>query len=100
MAATKTKLATKPTKLKPATYQELLEVAESLAMPIDLDQLITDGVLQKRGGWYEILDPNRLPECAWRKIKAIKPGNRIRFRKPSKRVAKFLDTLMSSSLPA
>ena len=85
------------TKTKPETYQELVEVAEALATPIDFDQLIADAVLRKKaGGWYEVLDPARLPEHARQKIKAVKTGNRVKFRKPSKRVAKFLNSLSPS----
>src|SRR6476469_9732490 len=88
------------TKTKPEMYQELLDVAEALATPIDYEQLISDGVLRKAGGWYEILDPARLPDAARLKIKAIKSGNRVRFRKPNKRVAKYLDSLTPSGQPA
>jgi hypothetical protein len=88
MAATKTKSTPRP-----ATQPELLELAEALAAPIDFDQLIADGVLRKARGWYEVLDAARLPEHALRKIKAFKSGNRVRFRKPNKRAARFLDSL-------
>jgi hypothetical protein len=97
VAATKTKPATK---IKPETYPELLEVAEALATPIDFDQLILDGVLRKAGSWYEILDPARLPDSARLKIKGFKSGNRVRFRKPSKRAGKFLDSLAPTGQPA
>jgi hypothetical protein len=86
MAATKTKP-------KPETHLEILEAAEALATPIDFDQLIADGALQKAGGgWYEVLDPSRLPDHAWRKVKAVKSGNRVRFRKSSKKLARFLES--------
>ena len=88
-------VATKTRKPKPATHPELIETAEALAAPIDFDQLIADGVLRKAKtrGWYEILDTTRLPDHAWQKIKAIKSGNRVRFRKANKRMAKFLNAL-------
>ena len=90
MAATKTK--PKP-KSETATHMEILEAAEALATPIDFDQLIADGALQKAGGgWYEVLDPSRLPNHAWNKIKAVKSGNRVRFRKSSKKLARFLES--------
>jgi len=97
VAATKTKPSPRT---KPETYQELLEVAEALATPIDFDQLTADGVLRKAGGWYEVLDPTRLPDSARQKIKAFKSGNRVRFRKPSKRAGKFLDSLAPTGQPA
>jgi len=92
-------VATKTRKSKPATYPELIEAAEALAAPIDFAQLIADGVLRKTKGWYEILDTNRLPDHAWQKIKAVKPGNRVKFRKPNKRMAKFLKALEAPSAP-
>jgi hypothetical protein len=93
-------VAATKTKPSPKTYQELLEVAEALATPIDFDQLTADGVLRKAGGWYEVLDPTRLPDSARQKIKAFKSGNRVRFRKPSKRAGKFLDSLAPTGQPA
>src|SRR5688572_497270 len=72
------------------THPDLRRVAEQLAAPIDFDRLIAGGVLREAGGWYEVLDPGRLPEHARVKIKALKPGNRVKFRKPSKRLGKFL----------
>jgi len=89
MPATKTK-----PKSRPAIHSELVEAAESMATPIEFDQLIADGVLQKAGGgWYEVLDPARLPQHALGKIKAVKSRNRVRFRKPSKKLARFLDCI-------
>jgi hypothetical protein len=81
------------TTTRPAIHQELIEAAEALAAPIDFEQLVADGVIRKTRGWYEILDTGRLPEHAWQRIKAVKTGNRVKFRKPSKRAAKFLNTL-------
>jgi hypothetical protein len=94
-------VATKTRKPKPATYPELIETAEALAAPIDLAQLVADGVLRKAKarGWYEILDTSRLPDHAWQKIKSVKSGNRVKFRKPSKRAAKFLKALESPPAP-
>jgi hypothetical protein len=90
MAATKTK--SKP-KTEVTMQQEILDAAELLAMPIDLDQLTADGTLRKAGnGWYEVLDAARLPEHALRKIKAVKSANRVKFRKASKKLAKFLES--------
>ena len=94
-------VATKTRKTKAATHPELIEAAEALATPIDFEQLIADGVLlkSKTRGWYEILDTSRLPQHAWQKIKAVKSGNRVKFRKHSKRVAKFLKSLEAASAP-
>jgi hypothetical protein len=80
-------------KRKVPTHPDLIRTAEELAGPIDLDRLVADGVLREDGGWFEVLDPTRLPEVARYRIRAMKPGNRVKFRKPSKRLTKFLGEL-------
>jgi hypothetical protein len=88
------------TTTKTALHQELLEVAEALSAPIDFNQLIADGVLRKSRGWYEILDPSRLPDHAWSRIKSVKSRNRVKFRKANKRAAKLLNGLSAEPVPA
>jgi hypothetical protein len=73
-----------------STYKELLRLAELLAAPIDFDRLIAGGVLRERGSWYEVLDLPQLPEHARAKIKAVRAPNLVKFRKPSKKMRKFL----------
>jgi hypothetical protein len=73
-----------------STYRELRRLAELLAAPIDFDFLIAAGVLRKRGTWYEVLDLAQLPEHARAKIKAVRSPNLVKFRKPSKKMQKFL----------
>jgi hypothetical protein len=70
--------------------QRLIDAAEMLAQPIDFDSLIDAGVIEKSGGWYTVLRVRELPAHALFRIKAMKSGNRVKFRKPSKRLAKFL----------
>jgi hypothetical protein len=90
MAATKAKPKRKSENV---THLEIMEAAEALATPIDFDQLIAEGAIQKAGGgWFEVLDPSRMPDHAWRRIKAVKSGNRVRFRKSSKKLARFLES--------
>jgi hypothetical protein len=36
------------------TKEYVLERAKSLAKPIDFDELVSQGVLEKRGAWYKI----------------------------------------------
>jgi hypothetical protein len=84
---------------QPPTHPELRRVAEILATPIDFDQLIAAGVLRKARGWYEVVDPSRLPAHALYKMRALKTGNRVKFRKPSKRLSKFLQTLTEDNGP-
>lgn len=92
-------VATKTRKPKQETHPELIEAAEALAAPIDFEQLVSDGVVRKARGWYEILDPSRLPQSAWQRIKAVKSGNRVKFRKRSKRAARFLKSLAPLTAP-
>ena len=73
-----------------STYKELRRLAELLAAPIDFDLLSAAGVLQKRRSWYEVLDLSQLPEHARVKIKAVRSPNFVKFRKPSKKMQKFL----------
>ena len=61
------------------TLEEIRRAAEMLATPIDFDQLVADGVLRRRGAWWEILDWQRLPEHAEYKIQNVMTGNRVQF---------------------
>lgn len=38
---------------QPITREDILEQANKLATPIDFDQLIAEGVLEKKGAWYK-----------------------------------------------
>lgn len=42
------------------TREQLREEVLELAKPIDFDQLIRDGILEKSGAWYKVLDFKRL----------------------------------------
>jgi hypothetical protein len=76
--------------LNPSIFKELRQTAAMLATPIDIDALISEGILRKRGAWLEIVDLVRLPEHARVKIRAVQPPNLVKFRKPSKKLQKFL----------
>jgi hypothetical protein len=76
--------------LNPSIFKELRQTAAMLATPIDVDALISEGILRKRGAWYEIVDLVHLPEHARVKIRAVRPPNLVKFRKPSKKLQKFL----------
>lgn len=56
------------------TAEEVRQGIFEIAIPIDFDQLINDGVLVKEGAWYRVLDMNRLPKHASMKIKTIESG--------------------------
>lgn len=64
--------------------------AKELATPVDVDGLIAEGVLEKAGDWYRILDFSRLPTSVKMKVAKMKDGGLIKFRKPSVKLKKFL----------
>ena len=53
--------------------------AALLATPVDIPALIADGTLVKRGAWYEVLRPDRLPEHARAQIEtfSVSHGRRL-----------------------
>lgn len=60
--------------------KSLQEKADRAAIPIDFEQLIEDGVLEKKSGkWYAILKYDDLPLHAREKIIAIQSPNLVRF---------------------
>lgn len=61
--------------------EQLKQIVEWLATPIDFEQLVTDGVLKKRGAWWEVLDWKRLPEHANQKVHTVATGNLVKFSK-------------------
>ena len=40
----------------------IVELARRLTTPVDLPALVADGVVRRRGGWYQILNEARLPD--------------------------------------
>lgn len=73
-----------------SVFKDLRRMAEVLATSIDFTNLVAEGVIQKRGSWYEVLDVSRLPDETRVKIKAIRAPNLVKFRKPSKQLQKLL----------
>ena len=64
------------------TREGLKQEIIALATPIDFDQLVADGVLAKDGAWYKVLDLERLPKHASKKIKTLQTGpkgTRVKF---------------------
>jgi len=61
------------------TLAELRHLAEMLSTPIDFDLLVADGILKKRGAWWQVLDRDRLPEHARHKDQNLKTGNCVQF---------------------
>ncbi len=73
--------------------EEMLEKAKSLATPIDFEALISDGILEKKGAWYKILDMERLPDHAKDKITEFASGGMVKFSKATKSAQKLVDKL-------
>jgi hypothetical protein len=66
------------------TRQELIEKIESVATPIDFEALIAEGILEKKGARYKILDMTRLPQHAQDKIKEFSTDGTVKFSKVTK----------------
>lgn len=75
------------------TIEELEERARELVTPIDFDALIQAGILEKHRGWYKIIKMDELPAHAKAKIHKVITRDKetlVKFRAPSKRLAKVL----------
>lgn len=68
---------------EPMGEEELARLAWLLAQPVDFDELIENGVLEKHGSWYVIRDRERVPEQLMRRANAFKTPNLVRFSKHS-----------------
>jgi len=75
------------------TKEGVLEKAKVLATPIDIEGLINDGVIEKKGAWYKILDMERLPSHAKDKITEFASGGMVKFSKTTKSAQKLVDKL-------
>ena len=76
--------------------EEVKEGILELAKPIDFEQLIRDGVLEKDGAWYKVLDFKNLPKHASRKLKTIETGpkgTRVKFYPVTKATLKLAERL-------
>ena len=58
-----------------------------LSQPLDLEDLVRKGILEKKGAWYRILKFKSIPEHVWANVSGIKRdphGSMIKFAKVSK----------------
>jgi len=82
------------------TTKELEQLLKEAATPIDFQELIQAGVLEKRGSWYAILKFDELPPHAKRKIKSIKQTKKkevlVKFQPISKRTEKLYKSYSTS----
>lgn len=69
--------------------EEIINLAKQLATPIDFEQLEKDGIIDKKGAWYKVIDFKNLPEYASRQISGISIENkeilRVKFPKSWKK---------------
>ena len=56
----------------PEDRDALVEHARRLATPVDVPALIREGVIRRRGRWYEVRDVARLPEWARGRIRSMR----------------------------
>jgi hypothetical protein len=82
------------------TTEELQELLKEAATPIDFEELIQAGVLEKRGSWYAIRKFDELPPHAKSKIKSIRQTKNneflVKFQPVSKRIEKLFKTHTAS----
>jgi hypothetical protein len=52
------------------SQEEMIELAQQAATPLDFEQLEKEGILEKKGAWYKVKKP--LPEHVSRQVKAVK----------------------------
>ncbi len=72
------------------TQEDIIQAVKELATPIDFSQLIADGILAKKGTWYEVIDWKRLPPHANRQVQQIDQAS------DGKMLVKFKDTSKSA----
>jgi hypothetical protein len=53
---------------------KIIKEKKDLARPIGFNQLIKDGILSKKGVWYEVKDWKRLPKYARLQIRGVVGG--------------------------
>jgi len=75
------------------TRESLLEQAKLHATPIDFDDLIERGILQKKGRRYKVLSWDELPEHAKVKIISASSDGTVTFSKATKRAEKLVKQL-------
>jgi hypothetical protein len=69
--------------------------------PLDLENLVKKGILEKKGAWYRILKFKAIPEHAWAQVCEIAQGSRgngsmIKFAKLSKRARTDLEKVVGT----
>lgn len=91
-----------------ALREEMIETARLLATPIDFPDLIERGILGPlKGGWYQLLRADLLPQHARRQATAIKQVTKrgegktyLKFGKKYAQAAKLFRQLTGKSVKA
>lgn len=47
---------------------EVLDLLLEMSKPLELQQLIADGILKKSGAWYIIVKHDKIPQHVWRHV--------------------------------
>ena len=66
------------------TREYVLEQVKSLAKPIDFDELISQGVLEKKGAWYKIPRMANLPRHVRDRMTEYRSDGCAKFAKGTK----------------
>lgn len=53
---------------------QIIEQAKMLATPISFDELEKNGIIEKKGAWFVVINWKALPKYASVQIRAIKQG--------------------------
>ncbi len=72
--------------------EKLVQQVKLLAIPMDFDERQAQGILQKRGAWYEVLDRDWFPEHAAVRVTEMQcTGKRllVKFQKSTKAMEKL-----------
>ena len=76
------------------TKEELLAKAKSLSTPIDFEELISQGILEKMAGnKFKILSMERMPQHAIDKISELSSDGVVKFSKVTKTAEKLVKKL-------
>jgi len=75
------------------TKEGLLHQTELLATPIDYENLIMRGILEKKGRGYRILSMKDLPEHVRMKIISIRDDGTVTFSNATKQIGKLIKKL-------
>ena len=80
-------------KIGELTAEAVSKQIRDFAEPIDFEKLIGEGILEKKGAWYKIIDWDRLPQHAKVKVKEFCSDGTVKFEKVTKSIEKLAKKL-------